>query len=237
MAIVGERQQFVRATSTSVDQVQDSVEFFEEESVEHIEDMFGECYTEPVGHLEDVLVECTDQDPSVWGDFVQALYYPTGLLSARVGRDMEDENEVLKRKILDLEKEFRKLGEDKESLIIGQLAFAVDQAVMKRVLQDIRGSDRFIFSISDMEKAILGKEYYEDVFTDEEKKLIKRRWNELKAQLGWKGKHYRCVKEWKSPQLQSEIDVDEMQQALSEVPLQPAMKTDCMELLEMLKRL
>ena len=30
---------------------------------------------------------------------------------------------------------------------------------------------------------------------DEEKKLAEQRWNELKAELSWKGKHYRCVKE------------------------------------------
>lgn len=38
-----------------------------------------------------------------------------------------------------------------------KLAFGVDQAVINRIMKDIGGSERFIFSISDMEEAILGK--------------------------------------------------------------------------------
>ena len=70
--------------------------------------------------------------------------------------DIENETEELKGKVLDLEKRVQELQEDEQSLITGQIAFAVDQAVMNRVLKDIGISKRYLFSISGMEKAILG---------------------------------------------------------------------------------
>ena len=226
-AKLGKLQQFVRVTSTSVDQLQDSPTANVKLIVDSVSHLF-----------EELLVEYADQEPA-WDGLAEALVDLRDLtkkLSARV-EELEDEHEELKRKISDLEKRFQELQEDEQRLITGQLAFAVDQAVMNRVLKDIGVSGRSIFSIGDMEKAISSEEYYEDVFTDEEKKFAEQRWNELKAQLGWKGKHYRCVKELKSPRLRGEVDVEKMQQALTKLSLQPAMKAVCMEFLDMLKQL
>lgn len=43
--------------------------------------------------------------------------------------------------------------------------------------------------ISHIEKCISGKDH-EDVFTQEQKEAIEHRWNDLKAELHWSGKHF-----------------------------------------------
>ena len=73
----------------------------------------------------------------------------------------------------------------------------VDKAVSKKVLEYIQvpdTKDLYISSIGDMKKAINGDTNYTEIFTVEQTRGAEHWWNELKSQLGWRGKHYRILK-------------------------------------------
>ena len=161
---------------------------------------------------------------------------------------VESENEKLRRevsdlqkKVSDLERKVEKLQEDKQNLVAGQIAFEVDKAVLKKVLEGIQVPDAKELSIGAMEKAINGERNYTDIFTEKQREHAERQWNELKSQLGWRGKHYRRLKELKS--LRHEIahpdfHVRQMSEAdVAKLSLQPEMKAICKEFLAMLRKL
>ena len=89
----------------------------------------------------------------------------------------------MKRKVADLEKALRQLEEIQCTLVAGQVAFEVDKAVLKWVMEAI-GCPKYehlhIFNISDMEKAIKREDNYKDVLTEKKSKEADFHWEELK---------------------------------------------------------
>ena len=48
--------------------------------------------------------------------------------------------------------------------------------------------------ISQVQKAILGKQNYDDIFDEQQRKVVGQHWDELKEELGWSNKHYHWLK-------------------------------------------
>ena len=88
-------------------------------------------------------------------------------------------------------------------LVVGQIAFEVDQVVLDVVLKDIGSCEELaIFTISTMERAIKKKDNYLDVFKSEaERQEVEKHWNILKSGVAWKGRHFRYIRELKNLRL------------------------------------
>ena len=164
------------------------------------------------------------------------------ILKARVER-IETENKKLKRKVEDLEKALQHLEEIQSTLVAGQVAFEVDKAVLKCVMEAIERpdyEDLHIFNIFNMEKAIRREDNYKDIFTEEECKKADSHWEMLKQKIGWKGFHYRCLGKLKDSRTQMahpHVDIKKMEQHLSKAHLSTEEKRSCTELLKVLKKL
>ena len=232
-----EIKQEIRASLESADQRAFTA------TLEKIARLYGDLVAEVQGILDErqeAFWECNCQV------LIETLCDLTDLaknISARIEK-VESEKEELQRKVSDLQKKVEKLVENEQKLVAGQIAFEVDNAVLKKVLESIQVPDAkelSIFSIGDMEKAISGQRNYTDIFTEEQRRRAEHQWNELKSRLGWGGKHYRRLKELKSLRRQiahPDLDVDQMSEAdVAKLPLNPEMKAICKEFLVMLKKL
>ena len=105
----------------------------------------------------------------------------------------------LRKKVDSLEQKISSLEEaatsNKEKLVLGQIAFVVDQSIPKLVLDPVLGIDHDIIRIKDMESALNGDEDEPDIFEEEEQRIdCRKRWEELKTELGWSGKVFRYIK-------------------------------------------
>ena len=112
-------------------------------------------------------------------------------------------NRELQKKVDSLEQKFSSLKEaatsNKEKLVLGQVAFDVDRSIPKLVIDPVLGICHNILRIKDMESALKGDE---DIFKEEEQKIdCQKRWEELKAELGWSDKVFRYMKGLKQSRL------------------------------------
>lgn len=124
------------------------------------------------------------------------------------------------------------------------LAHRVEGAIVSKLLRESRcptADELGITSISHIEKSISGRGDYEGVFTKEQKEAVEHRWNDLKAELGWSGKHFRSIKHLKdfgTPEFAHKcFDMDAIQEAVTEESLEPEVAEMCQELIEIFKNL
>ena len=105
------------------------------------------------------------------------------------------DNRELQKKVDSLEQKFSSLKEaatsNKDKLVLGQVAFDVDRSIPKLVIDPVLGICHNILRIKDMDSALKGDE---DIFKEEQKIDCQKRWEKLKAELGWSGKVFRYVK-------------------------------------------
>ena len=146
----------------------------------------------------------------------------------------------LEKKVVCLEKKVKLLEEMEQNLLLGQLAFVVDRALLDKVLKDSGcrpANELHIYSIQDMEKAIDGKQHYIGVFEETERMSVKEHWKQLQNTLAWEGKHYRCLRYLKSTRLAEahpEFDCGKMKDAIQK-QADKEMKGVCLELLTMVE--
>ena len=101
-------------------------------------------------------------------------------------KELRREVEDLKRQVEELKKEKR---EESDHLILGQLAFDVEEAIVDYVLTEVIEPRHrlYIHSISNMQQAIKRKPNFSDVLSDNVKlSEAEKRWNDLQRELGWK---------------------------------------------------
>ena len=133
---------------------------------------------------------------------------------------------------------------DHENLIVGQIAYMVDEGILKLVMSNIGVKDpykeRSISTIRQMEKAIDKKRRFTDVFhSEEEREVIEKRWEELKDGIGWKNKHYRDIdylKEFRFGSSYPHVDFGKLGQSIDKVcSRNPRYKGACKEFYKMLQ--
>ena len=118
-------------------------------------------------------------------------------------KGVEEEFEALKLTLQKLEGEIMTLNHkveemnvDSHKLVLGQIAYEIDKAVVSYVLNEIVEPNHYINTIKDMESAIRGNESnYADVLATAERRLeAEDRWRELKEKLHWNPRHFRYMK-------------------------------------------
>lgn len=189
-----------------------------------------------VGRFSAELLEESRRDDCL--PCIEPMCELTEILKARVEK-LEKNSEL----VADLEKTRREFDEIQCTLAAGQVAFELDKAVLKRVMEAIGRHDYEklrIFNIFNMEKAINRKDNYQDILTEEESKRADRQWNDLKEKIGWENFHYRCLSMLKGSRTgiaHPQVDIQKMEEYLSKARLSEGEKKSCRELLEILKKL
>ena len=194
-------------------------------------------------------IEIWKSNCTIVSDTLCELRDQTSKLQARV-EELEAENKqqnkdlaAYKEEVLSLKKILVKLEKEHHNLVVGQLAFRVDRALLDRVLKDSGcpcADELYIFSIKDLEKAIDGKKNYKEVLTEKQRQRANQQWSLLKAKLGWKAEHDRCVGALKGLRLDSAhpyANVDELKQSLVKVSLEPRIRAVCTQFIDFLKKL
>ena len=98
-----------------------------------------------------------------------------------------------------------------QNVMKAQLAFETRNAIIDKVLTGLVDPDAFITCVKDLEKAIRVEPDYDDVFkTEEYRKLAESRWEQLKLEFGWTGRHSRYIQnlidEYYVPLIKPKID-------------------------------
>ena len=93
----------------------------------------------------------------------------------------------LKREVSQHKLSVEDLERSKQKLLLGQLAFKLDKALLSKVLEKSRCDSDEFKCIEDMESAIKCEAPFETVFYNEdEPQRVCFWWCELQAKLGWK---------------------------------------------------
>lgn len=155
---------------------------------------------------------------------------------------LASENVELKAGVEELKVEVNKLKSNQQHLIVGQIAFLVDEAILRYVMNGIDDpNNRWIYTISHLEKAIKREEQFADALSDNERETASDRWKKLKSNLGWQGKHYRSLKHLKKKCLDfahPTVDESELKEAIDKVCFHDYdLKTICNEFFDMLKKI
>ena len=122
--------------------------------------------------------------------------------------------------------------EKAEEELIGRVAFLTDEAILAFVVENPKEKD--LYSIHQMEKALLKKRHYEDVFTDEERPIYVKRWDNLKERVGWRNGHYRALTALKQMHVESaplNVDVANLEKAIDQACIGEALKSQCKDLI------
>ena len=135
---------------------------------------------------------------------------------------IQSSNLELKEEVKWLREECKVLDEIENhrlTLMVGQLAFEVEQRIIERVLAGLVRSDQHIRTIVQLEMAIKRKEGFDDVFeSEEDRKTAASKWTAFKDQFSWKGRHSRYIKELKDVRLpiaHPKCDLKIIQEALA----------------------
>lgn len=142
-----------------------------------------------------------------------------------------------------LEEDYRFWFEGYERKRYGvQLAYALDKALVDKLLEEsgCPSADELGISwISEVQNGIRGKRRYDDIFDEQQRKVVGQRWDELKEELGWSDKHFLWLKWLKKRGTPSaydpEFDVADTDTKLSK--LDPEIADICEELIKVYKKL
>ena len=195
---------------------------------------------------QEIFQECTDVTKSadnteVLVSVVSNFYQLIECLDQTVVQSTE-EIKKLKIQVKELVKQLEELKEDRTRLMLGQLAFEVEKAIIDEVLTGIIGSPdkHYVNTIKDMQDALGRTENFADVLSDDSnlQKAMKK-WKDLQETLNWKDIHFRYIMNLKSfrvPVAHPKFDAAIVVNAIKENKVGQH-KRACNELLEMLEKL
>lgn len=161
----------------------------------------------------------------------------------------KNESKDLKKKVEDLTKDVEELKKVKKKaeltsnrLMVGQIAFEVEKAIVKHVLEEVIGPPwkSFIKSISNMQQALNRERNFSDILSDDLKcKEAGQRWKDLQKELGWEERHFRCIDFFKMGRYDDAhptLDTNILKRAIKEHE-NFQFKSECKELLNMLDKM
>ena len=202
---------------------------------------------------EDVLKESEDETKSainteVLLDVVSDFYELTECLQQKVSslseevKELKQEVFTLTKNLKEVTKELEALKGDHIKLILGQLAFEVEKAIVSEVFTKVIGSpDKYyITTIADMQKALMRQENFADVLADDSKrKEAIEKWKGLQKTLDWTDNHFRCIsylKRSRVPVAHPKFEISTVRKVINDHKAGQH-KKDCTELLMMLEKL
>jgi hypothetical protein len=149
-----------------------------------------------------------------------------------------------KKELDDLKRRCNRLEKIEQKLIIGQIAFELDEAVLLYVFKGIGNHKKLsVYTIHHMENAIEKEKQFTDTFSSEkERKAAEERWDKLKTHIGWQNKHYRDLDFLKDfrPSLSSahpHITDKQLHDAIAGFRHDLHLKGVCEEFFEMIKKI
>ena len=195
---------------------------------------------------EEVLEECKDENKSavntdVLFSAISNLCKLIECLEQKVSTLSENVRE-LTEKVKEANEKLEAWKGDRIQLILGQLAFEVEKAIVNEVLAAIIGSpDKYyITTIADMQSALEKKAYFSDVLADDSNhKNATKRWKDLQTTLDWKDYHFRCISYLKRSRVSAahpKFEVADVTKAIKEGKVDQHKKA-CTELLMMFEKL
>ena len=112
---------------------------------------------------------------------------------------LKADNSSLKRQVELLQEQVKKLEETvetlnikiskinthEEKLILGQVAYDIEQYVAKIVLDPLVGPKHYISSIEKLQSAIKGDDNYADIFPEATRRKAEDNWKDLQEQIKW----------------------------------------------------
>ena len=163
-----------------------------------------ECMDEVDKLSEHVSSECKDEQ-DLWQSTCMVLQELVCQFTELVAtclekiKGLKEEVEALKQlegEIKTLKEKMEEMNVNSRKLVLGQIAYEIDKAVVSYVLNEIVEPNHFINTIKDMESAIRGDDSnYADVLATAERKLeAEDRWRKLKEKLHWNPLHFRYMK-------------------------------------------
>lgn len=135
------------------------------------------------------------------------------------------------------------MDEPAELEVVGQITSVFEEAVLVHVMKGIGDHKKLaIFTIDHLEKAIDEEERFTDVFPrEDDRKTTEDRWNELKADIGWEGRHYRELEMLKDKHLlpieQSKVTTEQLHGAIDNICQDEHLKQVCRRFLGMLEKI
>ncbi len=193
--------------------------------------------------LDDLESEITNlhQDDAIWKDCCFILIETVSDLQEvvnRLGKKMSEQVGILEM----MKQKVHKLEVSELNLIVGQIAFLVDQAILTHVMEGIgEPKARSIYTIYHLEKAIGQKKRFVNTFSEEERQTARERWDTLKSDIGWKDKHYRDSDALKSLRVNNahpQVSHEQLREAIDKISSKDKhLKVISKEFLEILRKL
>jgi uncharacterized protein (UPF0335 family) len=188
---------------------------------------------------------------SVLSDFYELIEYLEQMVSSlnkdvkelkqNVSSLSEDAKE-LKEKVKEATEELEKLKGDHIKLILGQLAFEVEEAIVNEVFMKIIGppAEHYITTIADMQNALMRQANFADVLADDSnREKATEKWKGLQRTLDWKDYHFRCISYLKYSRVSvahPKFEVSTIRKVINDDKVGQHKKA-CTELLTMLEKL
>ena len=204
---------------------------------------------ETLKDLKEALQTKTELNIDVLYSIISNLYDVIECLDQKISEISQEcsaaktDIQKLRTDVVQITKKLESQKADTVRLMLGQLAFNLEKAIVKEVLTDVVGSrDHFVNSIKDLHKVLNRKKNFREVLADDAKhKEANRRWIDLQTRLGWKEVHFRCVNFLKYDRVSvahPEFSYSDVQKAIDEnKELDQQYKAAYRELLGMLKTL
>ena len=112
---------------------------------------------------------------------------------------LKADNSSLKREVESLQAQVKKLDKTvdtlsikinisdthEEKLLLGQVAYDIENYVAKIVLDPLVGPKHYITSINKMQSAIKGDDNYADLFPEATRREAEKNWKDLQEQIKW----------------------------------------------------
>ncbi len=200
--------------------------------------------------MDDLESEFTNlhQDDAIWKDCCFVLIETVSDLQEVVNRlgkrmsELSDQNKMLRYELEMMKEKVHKLEVSELNLIVGQIAFLVDQAILTQVMEGIgEPKARSIYTIYHLEKAIGQKKRFVNTFSEEERQTAQERWDTLKSDIGWKDKHYRDSDVLKSLRVNTahpQVSHEQLREAIDKISSKDKhLKVISKEFLEILRKL
>ena len=178
------------------------------------------------------LIECLNQSASELTEEVKELKQQVENLAKQL--------EELKKDGRSTQLMLEELKKDRTQLMVGQLAFEVEKAIIYEVLTKVIGSStHYVTTLEDMQSALNRKPNFTDVLSDPNQKKAAEKWEELQKTLKWKEIHFRYIKNLKSSRVSvahPKFDAAIVANAIKEKKVGQH-EVACKELMTMLKQL
>lgn len=135
-------------------------------------------------------------DHEVFKKIIPALCVLLEIHMAISKEEVKQQIVELKQELVKLEHRLKRLEAE---LVVGQVAYDVDRGVPHFVLDAFIDPDHHIYTIYEMNRAIMNDPDYGDVFkTQETRARAEARWETLKEEFHWTSKLHRYMKHLKT---------------------------------------